>query len=262
MANFRPYCASGIDAAYSLRLAWFGWLSSGADASWPEGLSQRIAPLWKRDGMRLVKATRSRDSIAIVFSINPNVAPTLVAQRAKGRLSYQLRQEGVSHSFSRKLAVRSLGENTSSEVANYIASQVDNESFLDVALANSSKRFQKHWESTDLSQAFEAASGRYWYDLHLVLVTSERNRISTESMLQNIFERTVSLHGRDGFFLANTQLMPDHLHVLLRAPIDVSPGSVAELLQNETADAAGIRLWRDTFYVGTTGQYNMRLVRR
>jgi hypothetical protein len=61
--------------------------------------------------------------------------PVLVAQRAKGRLAYTLRQRGLASEFSRKLAVRSLGENTASDVEKYIESQVDAAQFVDPEFA-------------------------------------------------------------------------------------------------------------------------------
>ena len=140
MHRFRPYSAEQIEPAYALRYAWFTWLSDGHDVTWPNGLSARIAPLWEVDGIRLLNAHRNQELVVVNFSAKPSVCPILLAQRAKGRLTYQLRCEGVRHEFSRKFAVRSIGENTNRDVEIYIARQVERERFMDAALRGA--RFQ------------------------------------------------------------------------------------------------------------------------
>ncbi len=185
-----------------------------------------------------------------------------LAQRAKGRLSYQLRCEGIPHDFSRKIAVRSLGENTNRDVEQYIAKQIEKERFVDPRFSELPKRFRLHWDNVDLSLPFEARRSRYWYDLHLVLVTEERYRISSENAFVAIQNRLLSLREREGYSFKSLQLMPDHIHLLMRANIEHSPAMVTDRIQNETSTAVDMRLWKDTYYVGTTGEYNMNVIRR
>ena len=57
--------------------------------------------------------------------------------------------------------------------------------------------------------------------------------------------------------------MPDHLHVALRGNIEQSPHEIALAFQNNLAYALGRgKIWQDTYYVGTFGEYNMRAIRR
>ena len=261
MHRFRPYSAVQIEPAYALRYAWFTWLSDGHDVTWPNGLSARIAPLWEFDGIRLLNAHRNQELVVVNFSAKPSVCPILLAQRAKGRLTYQLRCEGVRHEFSRKFAVRSIGENTNRDVEIYIARQVERERFVDPRFSEMLSRFRLQWDDVDLSLPWAAKRSRYWYDLHLVLVAEERFRISTESMLEAIRDRLISLRVFNGCRFKSLQLMPDHMHLLLRANFEHSPAMVAQWIQNETATAIGLRLWKDTYYVGTTGEYSMNAIR-
>ena len=79
--------------------------------------------------------------------------------------------------FSRKLAVRAVGENRTATVESYIRSQVVNEHFVDERFANVLKQFTVIDSAVDLSVPSESASGRYWYNLHLVLVVDGRCRV-------------------------------------------------------------------------------------
>ena len=57
--------------------------------------------------------------------------------------------------------------------------------------------------------------------------------------------------------------MPDHLHAALCGNIQHSPQEIALAFQNNLAYALGqIKLWADTFYVGTFSEYDMWAIRR
>ena len=255
------YSTSNIMPAYALRYCWYGWLSEGSESAWPTGLSERIGPLWENDGLRVLSATRRREQVSILFSTTPNVSPIFLTQRAKGRLVHQLRVEEVSCKFSRKVALRALGENNQREVESYIASQVERERFVDPNFSEQMKKFHCSWDDVNLEEPIAVSHGRYWYSLHIVLVTDGRYRIGCRKTLEAIKSGLLSLRERESYQFKTLQIMPDHLHLLLQANVHQSPAEVVERIQNETATCVGSRLWRDTFYVGTVGSYSMNVVR-
>ena len=56
--------------------------------------------------------------------------------------------------------------------------------------------------------------------------------------------------------------MPDHLHMCLRGALEDSPEAIAIGYMNESCRKLGVvGLWRPSYYVGTTGAYNMNAVR-
>ena len=56
--------------------------------------------------------------------------------------------------------------------------------------------------------------------------------------------------------------MPDHLHMCLRGALEDSPEAIAIGYMNESCRKLGVvGLWRPSYYVGTTGAYNMSAVR-
>jgi REP element-mobilizing transposase RayT len=255
------YNTSNVAPAYALRYCWYGWLSQGSESTWPEGLSTRIGPLWANDGLRVLSATRKREQVSILFSTTPNVSPVFLTQRAKGRLAHQLRIEQVPCKFSRKVSLRALGENNQKEVEDYIASQVDKEQFVDPRFSEQMKKFHCSWDDVNLDEPIAVSHGRYWYSLHVVLVTDARYRICCSSTLEAIKSGLIAVREKESYGYKSLQVMPDHLHVLLQANVEQSPAEVVERIQNETAVSVGSRLWRETFYVGTVGSYSMNVVR-
>ncbi len=56
--------------------------------------------------------------------------------------------------------------------------------------------------------------------------------------------------------------MPDHLHLGVIGTADKSPEEIVLTLQNNLAFAFGqVAIWRDSYYVGTSGEYSMNALR-
>jgi hypothetical protein len=89
------------------------------------------APLWETDGLRVLEQRWTPEFVQILFSVTPDVAPLLVTARAKGRLDHALRKSGLAMSFSRKVSLRSVGDNTRRDVEAYIERQVPRRQFVD-----------------------------------------------------------------------------------------------------------------------------------
>src|SRR5262249_61980992 len=58
----------------------------------------------------------TQDQLQLTLSTTPHVAPVTLASRVKGRIQHHCRQRGTLIDFSRKLAVRSVGDPTRAEV--------------------------------------------------------------------------------------------------------------------------------------------------
>src|SRR5262249_21473384 len=180
-----------LDAAYQLRFAWTGWPSSKRFTELPVQLIERTKPLWEQDGLRVLEHRWTEEMVQILFSTRPDVSPVFSAARAKGRLDHALRQEGLDMPFSRKVAVRSVGDNSRRDVEAYIERQVDKERFIDERFAKLITEMTVVNPQVDLSQPAESARGRYWYNLHLVLVVDGRVRLADLDLLRVL---------RDAFF--------------------------------------------------------------
>ena len=137
--------------------------------------------------------------------------------------------------FSRKLAVRSVGENRTPTVETYIRSQVVKEHFVDPRFADFLKQFTVTDPAVDLSVPSESASGRYWYNLHLVMVVDGRCRIVAERDLTAIRDGCRRIAEKKEYRIAAMSVMPDHLHMALRGKIEHSPSEIALAFQNNLA---------------------------
>ncbi len=258
------YTGQNVHPAYQLRYGWTGWPTVGT--SFPAGVGnvvKQAAELWEKDGLRLLESRCSSELTQLTFSTKPEVAPVLAASRVKGRLQHAFRKAELSVQFSRKLAIRSIGNNCTSDVEQYIRDQVANAAFADSDFADRLRKFTVANPGVVLSEPTETSSGRYWYNLHVVLVTEERYQRGDESWLGRIRDQSFKIAQRKGHAISCLSVMPDHLHIAIRGNIEHSPHEIALTFQNNLAYALGqIRVWRYTYYVGTFGEYDMKAVRQ
>jgi REP element-mobilizing transposase RayT len=263
MALLPLYTGRNVDPAYHLRYGWTGWPTVGT--LFPAGLGEVVkqaAELWEKDGLRLLESRCISQMAQLTFSATPEVAPVLAASRVKGRLQYALRKAGLPIQFSRKLAIRSIGDNRTSDVERYVRDQVANAAFTDSDFAERLRQFTVSNASVVLSTPTETSSGRYWYNLHVVLVTEERYQRGDEQWLGRIRDQSLKIAQAKGHAISCLSVMPDHLHIALRGNIEHSPQEIALAFQNNLAYALGqVRAWRHPYYAGTFGEYDMRAVR-
>jgi putative transposase len=259
-----PYNAQDQQPAFALRFTWSGWATSGDLSALPDNGWGPLVAAWESDGLRLLEREVRSDAILLTFSATREVNPVFLAARAKGRLQYAFRTSTAGPvDFSRKAAVRSVGENTSEAIEAYVSAQVHNAEFIDPRFAEFLEQFTVVDSSVDLSQPAETRSGRYWYNLHLVLVTDGRFRVVDEHSLTTIRDGSFRIAEKKGYQIASLSVMPDHLHVALRAQPEHSPQDVALAFQNNLAHMLGKgAIWRPGYYVGTFGEYNMNAIRR
>lgn len=257
------YDPDSCSPAFQLRYTWTGWPSGGKfDRTYPE-LIEDTKTAWETDGLRVLQHNWTDDRIQILFSGTPDVSPLLVATRAKGRLDHAIRMTGVSLPFSRKVSVRSIGDNTREDIERYILEQVSNEQFVDPRFAEMLSHYTTTVSDVDLSQPTDTARGRYWFNLHVVLVTDQRYRFTEAKALQQIFDGAFRIARHKAHLISSLSVMPDHLHIALRPKIEEAPAQVARSYQNNLAYFLKRgRIWEDSFYVGTFGEYTMQAIRR
>ena len=186
----------------------------------------------------------------------------LLAGRLKGRLQHALRQAGTPTDFSRKLGVRSLGDARSADVEGYIAKQVRKEQFVDAALARQLEPFTGRDLRVNLALPAESNSGRYWYNLHLVLVAIHRERTFDQDTLAALRDACFAIAASHKYGLASHSVMPDHIHLAVRGNIDHSAETTDLAFLNGLSQFAGGRMmWEPGYCAGTFGEYDMGAVR-
>jgi REP element-mobilizing transposase RayT len=252
-----------LKPAYHLRYTWTGWPTSGTQFPRQPDSSffTKLDAAWESDHLKRIATNWQPDKIQFTFSTIPTIAPTLFVARVKGRLQHALRLDGTPVRFSRKVAFRGIGKNQTAAVQSYIQQQVDREQFVDSQFSEMLKRFTILDDKIALDQPSESNSGRYWYNLHVVLVTASRSRIRSASDFDRL-DRAVRATARKHKYLIGARAwMPDHVHVALRGNIEESPAEIALSLMNNTAFISGQRaIWERGFYVGTFSEYDVRAV--
>jgi REP element-mobilizing transposase RayT len=212
--------------------------------------------------LRVLEFRWTDELVQILFSTTPDVAPELIAARAKGRLDHALRTAGIEMPFSRKVAIRAIGENTHQDVEAYLERQVGKERFADPRFAKRMQDLAVFDAQVDLSQPAETARGRYWYNLHLVLVVSQHSRIDNATVLREWRDAFGRIAAKKRHAVSRLAIMPNHLHAALRGQPGESPLEIVAAYQNNLAYMTQQRrIWSPGFYVGTFGEYSMQAVR-
>ena len=258
------------DLVHRIAYSWTGWPKREPFPPLPAGdFLASLDAAWAKDGLRRIADRWQPDLVQCTFEAPPHVSPEFVAARAKGRLDHALRGTGWRGGFERKVALRSLGENTLDVVLRYIATQFDRADLADPRYVNSLA--EAAWEDGDLDLEEPVASdfGRYWYNLHLVAVTNGRWRIGREDFLPKV-TAAVRLwseglgaggEGRARPGVHSLAVMPDHVHLAVRGPSAQSPDEIAGGLREALNRAAGCLLFDARVYAGTFSSYPLSHVR-
>jgi REP element-mobilizing transposase RayT len=256
------YTATSIKKAYSLRWGWTGWPSNSIMPTLSPSDWQSLSIAWEGDGIRVLEKACRSDQWQMTVSTTPQLTPSVIVSRLKGRIDHHCRTNAVPMKFSRKVALRAIGNNTIEDVQEYIRKQVEAEQFVDPKFSELMREFTRVWKDDSSDAPLESASGRYWYRLHIVLVVQSRHRIREQRFLGNAFEVLQTIALDQGYRLGALSVMPDHVHVSLRGRIEESPETIALILMNESCHRLKCGdLWQPGYYVGTIGAYHMNAVR-
>jgi REP element-mobilizing transposase RayT len=258
------YVRDDLNPAYQLRYDWTGWPSNGTLPREPDpDVFVDLAAKWEDDDIRLLEQGWTHDEVHLCVSVKPSVAPVDAAARLKGRLQHALRKNETPVKFSRKLSIRTVGETKTDTVQSYIEAQVANAGLADPRFEAFLEQFTVVDETVDLSEPTATDSGRYWYNLHMVLVVRDRFRITDANRLGRLRDGALRVAQLKGHRIARLSVMPDHLHAAMRGNISHAPGEIAVNFMNNLANLLGQEaLWQPSFYVGTFTEYDMDVIRR
>ena len=249
------------DVIHSLTFSWTGWPHDRAEfPDVPASLFEGLVPLWRGDGFDVLLTEASGGKIQVTAGVLPDVAPAFFAARIKGRLDHAFRKAAIPAAFSRKVGARTLAMNTRPVVENYLRTQVDRSDLADPRYRASLKAASFEDPGVDLAVPSETNSGRYWYDLHLVFVTADRYRYGAKEFWSAMREAFLAAAREDGCVVKALAVMPDHVHIALRGNVALSPREIGTRLFTRTRRTAGFRVWRESFYAGSVGEYSLSVI--
>jgi REP element-mobilizing transposase RayT len=259
-----PYTPEKVSAVHRLYYGWTGWPSAGTLPQEPGGgFWQALDADWGKDGLKLEAHNWTDEHVQVTLRATPRNSPVFVAQRAKGRLQHHLRLAGTPVKFSRKVGLRSLGNNTRAAVEAYVRGQVGKEPVADERFRQTLRQFTVESRDVDLTKPTATNSGRYWYNLHVVLVVASRFRVVDTDRLAVLRDAALRLARENGHGVRVLSVLPDHLHASLRGSIERTPEEVALTFLNGLALAQRrLAFWQAGYYVGTFSEYDLDAVRR
>ena len=245
---------------HHLHYAWTGWPTEGTTLPiLTTDFINAIRPAWQADGLHPILVESTTSHVHITVQASPTISPVTLAARLKGRLQHALRKEGRPVDFSRKVSVRALAHNTRPVVEAYLRLQSERADLADPRYRQSLREAWREDASIDLSRPSETSSGRYWYDLHAVLVTADRYRFGAEHFLPRVRDELRQAAQSLGARIKAIAPMPDHVHLVMRGALEKSPAEMLQPMAEITARSAGFRLWGEV-YAGTVGEYSLDLI--
>jgi REP element-mobilizing transposase RayT len=258
------YTPGNTTCVHALHYSWAGWRSQGLPLSASTGAAvKQCSSLWQQDGFLLKKQSLKADMIQCLFAVEPDIAPVKFTQRVKGRLDHQLRQQGDPIKFSRKVGFRCLGENIRETVNNYVQKQVCKSDYIDPRYKQFLSQFTVDDADNDLAVPVAKSHGRYWYNIHLVIVVADRKfPIKHEDKLEKIRSYIPKIAAKKGCKIAHFSILPDHIHIALKGNPELSPYTIGLSFMNNLSYVLGYNwTWSSEFYVGTFSEYALSKLR-
>lgn len=258
------YSAAELQPIYNLLYNWTAY--PYADRNWePDQLETAIrdcVEVWGEDGMQLLSPRAQRRQLDCLFRCSPMLSPVAVCRLAKGRLQHALRERGMPIRFSRKISFRGIGANTTETIKNYIRGQVEKEDFVDPRFAKKMAEYTVCDLDVDQLSPTETRRGRYWYNLHLVLVTDGRYRFQRNEILGRLRQACRRIGEKRGCPVADVSVMLDHIHLSLKGNVQMSPTDILLCFLNNLAYVLGQnRIWSTRVYVGAFSEYTVGAIK-
>ena len=235
---------------------YFGW-SAYFSERWPTPtLPETVKALYEADGLKLLSAYANQEKVTMVLEAKGGHPPQWIAGRLKGRLNHYLKREPLNFpGFDRSFHLQSLGQNDRKIVSAYVQSQVDASDLVDPLYRQRMNELRFHEEGK--SKVSTSHRGRYDLVLHVVLVIANRHRIFSEEA-RKVFGSLVGACDELGACAFDISMMPDHAHLMLGWPPEMSAMEVIEGLKRESGKILRRpAYWNDGGYVGTVGPYRL-----
>ncbi|MCX7420828.1 MAG: hypothetical protein NT013_14975 [Planctomycetia bacterium] len=249
------YARENIQVAYQLdwSLTIF-WRKPLWTDDWFEELQQATEP----DGSRLLKHRFSGPGISLfLVSTKPEVVPFNIPRRVKGRLQHLLRDR-VKKPFQRNYDLQSIGSTTREKLEGYLGSQLEHHPEEDRTIRWMLSDMQVIRPDVALSQPRFTSHGRFWSNLHLVMVNDWRWRETCQKNIEAVRAMLIRVADKKKHLLSRIAILPDHVHLLLGTNLDVSPLSIGLSYMNNVAFVYDMQpVLKPGCFLGTFGEYDL-----
>ena len=255
------YTTEVCKPAYQLRWS----LALFPDKILPSGdnwLSQLTA-LTEPDGIRVLGTYQNeKRCLFLLLSTKTHVKPSSIVRAVKGRVVAILRE--TQSNWRRNFRLTSIGNANADTVEDYVAKQLfhHREKYTTSQIATL-MNYQWSDPRVDLNAPVFSSHSQYVLAMHVALVHAERFPIAAPSFIEKTQKAILATAAKKGHSISRIGLLTEHVHFTLKFDYETSPQDVALAYMNNISYCHGmIRLWMDSFYVGTIGPYDMDAVRR
>jgi REP element-mobilizing transposase RayT len=250
-----------LDIAYCLRYAFTCWLNQDVAPQLVQAVFQETQESLERSNLRVLRTRFVNGQVQMLLSCRPEHSASEVARLAKLRLAYYFSQHEVRSVIRRRFTLRAVGENTSKDLEHYLQLQVERRGYVDERFSASLSQYTRDF-GYDLSQSFSTNHGQYWNDIHLVVSAQDQYCVTHSQIWDELVGLAEDWFAVNGHILNSFSLLPDHLHLLIRPDVSVSPYDVgAGLISQLNSLRSMPNIYRPKFYVGTHGVYSMTAIR-
>ena len=245
---------------FAFQLRWgitIYWATPVHESAWLSNLQSAL----ETDSIRILSwRWLTAESTQFVLSTSPGASPCFIIQRLKGRLHYAVRQH-ASKPLRPHYAIRSFGTQERELVENYIQGQTGHHR---MATAKSQSIFEDlNFKNVSVDLAAERTTnhGSYWYNLHVVVVHSERWCDVKRSRLERVQQVILNSAQRKSWLGSRCSLLADHVHLALGCGFEESPESVVLSFMNNIAWVYEMTpILQYSAFVGTIGEYDHRVI--
>ena len=167
-------------------------------------------------------------------------------------------RERVKKPFQRNYDLHSIGSTTREKLEGYLGSQLEHHPEADRTIHWMLSDMQVIRPDVDLSQPRFTSHGRYWCNLHLVLVNDWRRRETCREKIESVRTMLIRAAEKKKHLLSRVAILPDHVHLLLGTGLEESPLSVGLSYMNNVAFVYDMQpVLKPGCFLGSFGEYDL-----
>ncbi len=125
-------------------------------------------------------------------------------------------------------------------IERYVAGQIEHHPMADSRVADRFRDYQFHDPAIDLTQPSRTSHALYWRNLQVVVVNDYRYRDIDRERLASRYRLVIGNAKKKEHWLSQVAMLPNHVHIVVRARLDQSPAEVTFGYVNNTAYAADL----------------------
>ncbi|MDA0839720.1 MAG: IS200/IS605 family transposase [Planctomycetota bacterium] len=223
----------------------------------------------------ILGADSNETDVLLTGRLNPRESDSAFASKFKGKISKYIREEMDSGApeklLSRGYFACSVGKNTRRDIEQYLTTQAEHHGIEISPDAPSSIREQDADEET-LRDRLQPKHAMAVVQFHIVLSARKRTNVFDKTVAEALVDFWFKSSAEENWFLRKVSVLPEHVHLAVRAHPSVSPAEIVvrlmnssqEMLFRDFRDEVVARklsqIWNPGAYIGSYGDITSQSV--